>query len=197
MKLNLKRKQKEMKPKADNKFAGKRQHGVRTGTPNKTLTRLTDLYELLHCDPDEDGYVITTFKEMNELTEIDVNMLTILVANGVMRKAKTGTSPKFKYKWDTIKPTMDMAMKLADERIKMKTPADPEAMKEPENIISESKPESINPKPEDTIEPSFENIVIDSVVSTDNILTMHVNLNKLSITETDVITAVLAINANK
>jgi hypothetical protein len=191
MKNILKRKSKEMKK--DNKFAGKRKHGVREGTPNKTLTRLNDLYELLHCDPDEHGFVITTFKEMNELTEIDVNILTIMVGNGMMRKAKTGTSPKFKYKWDTIKPTMDMAMKLAEEKIKMKTPADPEGMAEPDNIVSESQPESINPDPDE-----FDSsVIVDSHVSTSGILTMHVNLPKLGIKETDVINAVLAISSNK
>ena len=74
----LDRKKKEKTMKKDNKFAGRRQYSIRAGLPEKTLKRLNDMYELLHCDPDKQGYVVTTFKEMQELTEMDVNLMTIM-----------------------------------------------------------------------------------------------------------------------
>jgi len=208
MKNPFKQKQKEMVRKTDNKFAGKRQYSIRTGLPEKTLKRLNDLHELLQCDPDLQGYVVTTFKEMNELTEMDVNIMTLMTQNGMIRKANTGGSPKFKYKWDTIKPTMDMAVKLLDKKLEKSKISTP--MSEPEGVISESKPESIIPEQEEEkikYEPGLRipklsvsdkpidlnSIVIDSVVSVDGIMTMHINLKKLGITEGTVLNAVLAL----
>ncbi len=193
MKNPLKRRQKTTEMAKENKFTGKRQYAVRTGTPPKILVRLNDLYELLHCDPDNDGYVVTTFKEMNELTEMDVNMLTIMVSNGLILKRTTGTSPKFKYKWDTIKPTVDMAAKLVNKRTEMKK------RDTPDNVVSESKPESLLPEPEaelsvHTPPNEFDSTtIVDSRVDGD-IMTMHVNLTKLGITESAVLNAVLAID---
>jgi len=204
----FKRKQKEEKEMKQNKFAGKRQYSIRAGLPEKTLKRLNDLYELLHCDPDPQGYVVTTFKEMNELTEMDVNLMTIMIHNGMIRKSVTGGSPKFKYKWDTIKPTMDMAVKLIDKRLDLKKgPA------EPESVVSESQPESVVEEKTDEVENQEiidemnltvrdkpdevgSSIIIDSRIAGD-VMTMHVNLKKLGITETDVLNAVLAINSTK
>ena len=203
------RKQKQ-EMKQENKFAGKRKYAMRAGTPNKTLTRLNDLHELLQCDPDEHGYVVTTFKEMNELTEMDVNILTIMIQQGLLKKMNTGSTPKFKYKWDTIKPTMDMAVKLAETKANMKKNDDPEP---PENVVSESKPESINPDSEKeenqeiidenkisvhTTDEFDSSVIVDSKVdATGTFMTMHVNLKKLGIRESDVLNAVLAIDTNK
>ena len=47
MKNIFKRKQQEETEMKTNKFAGKRQYKLRIGLPEKTLTKLTDLYELL------------------------------------------------------------------------------------------------------------------------------------------------------
>ena len=182
-----------------NKFAGKRQYSIRTGLAEKTLIKLNDLHEMLHCDPDDHGYVVTTFKEIQELTEMDLVLVSIMTANRMILKQNTGASPKFKYKWDTIKPTIDMAVKLLEKRIKNHQD------NKPEGIISESQPESITTKtdedlivvekPEDEIV-DLNNIVMDSLVK-DDIMTMHVNLKKLGIKESDVLNAVLSINSTK
>jgi hypothetical protein len=204
MKNILKRKSKEMKTepnrfsgRLENKVAGKVKPHLRLGLPEKTLTKLKDLHEMLQCDPDEHGYVVTTFKEIQELTEMDLVILSIMIQNNMVQKAYTGGSPKFKYKWDTIKPTMDMAVTLLEKRIENNQ------KDKPEGVISESQPESVIPEPEKEDEPVIEDditdlskIVMDSLV-TDDILTLHVNLKKLGITESDVLNAVLAINANK
>ena len=205
------RKQKEETTmKKDNKFAGRRQYAIRAGLPEKILKRLIDLHELLQCDPDQQGYVVTTFKEMNELTEMDVNMMTIMVQNGIMQKRTTGGSPKFKYKWDTIDPTMDMAVKLLDKKLEMKK--GPEELPEPEGIVSESKPESIVEKhahleplvtEEKAEELRFEElttaptVLIDSQVDENNVMTMHINLEKFEITEAEVISAVMVLVATR
>jgi hypothetical protein len=206
MKISLKRKRKEMETPnrfsgkiESNKFAGKRKYSIRQGLPEKTLIKLKDLHEMLQCDPDEHGYVVTTFKEIQELTEMDLVILSLMIHNGMIQKAYTGGSPKFKYKWDTIKPTIDMAVKLLENRI------DHNQSNKPEGIISESQPESIIPeteedlivveKPEDEIV-DMNNIIMDSLVKGD-IMTMHVNLKKLGIKESDVLNAVLSINTNK
>jgi len=203
MKNFLKRKQKEMKKEPNrfsgkiesNKFAGKRKYNIRVGLPEKTLMKLNDLHEMLHCDPDDQGYVVTTFKEIQELTEMDLVLVSIMTANGMILKQSTGASPKFKYKWDTIKPTMDMAVKLLEKRIENNQ------KDAPEGVVSESKPESVIPEPEQE-EPVIEDeifdssIIIDSKVAGD-VMTMHVNLKKLGIKETDVLNAVLAINSTK
>jgi len=208
MKNIFKRKQQEETEMKTNKFAGKRQYKLRIGLPEKTLTKLTDLYELLQCEPDKDGYVVTTFKEIQELTEMDLVLVSIMTANGMIRKATTGGSPKFKYKWDTIKPTMDMAVKLLEKRIENNKDA-------PEGVVSESKPESLLPAPAETEVDNQEiidkkdisvhsepdefdsSVIVDCHVDTNGILTMHVNLPKLGIKESDVINAVLAISSNK
>jgi len=179
------------KKKEPNKFAGKRRYSIRSGTPEKVLKRLNDLYELLQCDPDDQGYVITTFKEMNELTEMDVNIMTIMIHNGMIRKANTGSSPKFKYKWDTIKPTMDMAVKLIDKKLETK--------KGPDNVVSESQPESLLPKPAETeIEVHNEPDAQKSKVLIDyhrdgDLMTVRVNLEMFKVDEASVINAIMAL----
>ena len=199
------RKKKEEPKMKDNKFKGRRQYAIRAGLPEKTLKRLIDLHELLHCDPDKQGYVVTTFKEMSELTEMDVNMMTIMVQNGMVRKATTGGSPKFKYKWDTIEPNMDMAVKLLDKKLEMKK--GPEALPEPEGIVSESKPESIQAENQEIIDESqlevhteadeFDSKVIMDSRTKGDVLILRVNLKKLGITETDVLNAVLTMSSKK
>jgi hypothetical protein len=208
----FKRKRKKMKEEPNrfsgkmesNKFAGKRKYQIRLGLPEKTLVRLKDLHEMLQCDPDDQGYVVTTFKEIQELTEMDLVILSIMTGNRMILKRVTGGSPKFKYKWDTIEPTIDMAVKLLEKRIDNNQSKDA-----PDGIISESQPESIIPEPEkkeDDYEPGLRvpelsgefdpSIIVDSKVAGD-VMTMHVNLKKLGITETDVLNAVLAISSNK
>lgn len=106
------------KQKPENKFASKRKYHGRAGMPQTTLKRLEDLHELLQCDPDPEGYVVTTYEEIFELTKMDSNILTIMVDNGMVLRRLTGSSPKFKYKWDTIKPNIEMASKLVSEKAK-------------------------------------------------------------------------------
>ena len=185
-------------PEKENKFRGRRQYNVRAGHPEKTLKRLIDLHELLQCDPDEHGYVVTTFKEMNELTEMDVNLMTIMIQNGIMRKTITGGSPKFKYKWDTIEPSMDMAVKLLDKKMDMKRPPDVVSDSIPESIVTTTDDGEVRNEVivHDEPEEFDSSIIVDSKVAGD-VMTMHVNLKKLGIKETDVLNAVLAINANK
>jgi hypothetical protein len=208
MKNPFKQKKKEMETEPNrfsgrmesNKFAGKRKYQIRIGLPEKTLIKLKDLHEMLQCDPDEHGYVVTTFKEMQELTEIDLVLVSIMTGNGMILKRPTGGSPKFMYKWDTIEPSIDMAVKLLEKRI------DNNQSNKPEGIISESQPESLIPEKEDDYEPGLRipelsgefdpSIIVDSKVAGD-VMTMHVNLKKLGISETDVLNAVLAISSNK
>ena len=199
------------KKKEPNKFEGKRKYSIRAGVPEKTLQRLKDLHEMLHCDPDDRGYVVTTFEEMMQLTEIDSNSITIMIHNGMIRKATTGGSPKYKYKWDTIKPTMDMARTIINKKLDLKKP------KAAKDVVSESKPESTSPESEEEHLERTDNaeiiekkelsihtetdaldssVIMDSKVDGD-IMTMHVNLTKLGITESAVLNAVLAINSNK
>lgn len=209
MKNFLKRKTKEMKTEPNrfsgkiesNKFAGKRKYNIRVGLPEKTLMKLNDLHEMLHCDPDDQGYVVTTFKEIQELTEMDLVLVSIMTANGMILKQSTGASPKFKYKWDTIKPTMDMAVKLLEKRIENN-------QGKPEGVISESQPESITEAENQEIidkndltihddpDEFDSSIIVDSRIAGD-VMTMRVNLKKLGIKETDVLNAVLAISSNK
>ena len=194
MKNPLKR-TKKAEPMKENKFAGKRQYRIRTGLAEKTLVRLKDLYELLQCDPDEHGYVVTTFKEMNELTEMDLVLLSIMLTNGMLLKRNTGGSPKFKYKWDTIKPNKDMVIKLINTKY--------ENGKKGSTIVSESQPESIVVEEKEDVEVKAEEIksepkpdvVLDSLVNGD-IMTMHVNLSKLGLTESAVLNAVLSLKSS-
>ncbi len=197
---------KDMKP---NKFDTKRKYSVRAGVPEKTFRRLQDLYELLQCKPDKSGYVVTTFEEMMELTEIDSNSISIMIANGLILKTTTGGSPKYKYKWDTVKPTMDMAMTVINKKLVLKQKA--------KGIVSESQPESITLEVQNGVIDKEDNqeiieksqlsvhdqpdefdssIIMDSRIK-DGVMIMRVNLDRLGITETDVLNAVLAISANK
>ena len=170
---------------------GKVKPHLRLGLPEKTLTKLKDLHEMLQCDPDEHGYVVTTFKEIQELTEMDLVIVSLMIQNNMIQKAYTGGSPKFKYKWDTIKPTMDMAVGLLEKRIEQNQ------KDKPEGVVSESQPESILPDPEEipieeTTAKNDRSIILDSSVE-DGIMTAHVNLDKLGITEAAVLNAILAI----
>ena len=195
----LDRKKKEKTMKKDNKFAGRRQYSIRAGLPEKTLKRLNDMYELLHCDPDKQGYVVTTFKEMQELTEMDVNLMTIMIQNHMVLKSVTGGSPKFKYKWDTIEPNMDMAVMLLDKKLELKK--GPESPPEPEGIVSESKPDSIIPEETEKLEfeenVTLPTVLIDSQVDENNVMTLHINLEKFEVTEAEVISAVMVLVATR
>jgi len=190
MKNPLKRKQKPTTMAKENKFSGKRQHNitdVRAGMPQTTLVRLEDLHELLQCDPDSEGYVITTFKEMQELTHMDVNLLTLLLRKGMMIKATTGASPKFKYKWDTIEPTLDMAVALLKSKIEMKNKNEPEPEDESE-VIVDDKSETLK----------FDHLSNTPVALIDyhmegDMMIMRINTDKFNIKEEAVINAVLAV----
>lgn len=178
------KKRKEEPPKADNKFAGKRKYHGRAGMPQTTLKRLEDFYELLQCDPDGDGYVVTTYEEIMELTHMDTNMLTIMLANGMIIKRTTGSSPKFKYKWDTIKPTLDMAVKLLEERGKYqskwgnkKEEAKPEA--EAEEIKS------------DDVEITASSSALMDYMLKDDILIIRVNTKMIDVEPKSVIKSVM------
>jgi hypothetical protein len=175
---------KKEKPKVANKFEGRRKYNVRAGMPQTTLKRLEDFYELLQCDPDEDGYVITTYEEIMELTHMDTNMLTIMLSNGMIIKRTTGTSPKFKYKWDTIKPTIDMAVKLLDERSNyqagMKKRGDAEQEEPTPEIVISDTPDAVD-----------HTALLDYMIK-DNIMIVRVNLSKIEVNEKTVIKSLMA-----
>lgn len=177
------------KKKQLNKFEGKRkysntQHNPRPGIEQSTLKRLEDFRELLDCDPDKEGYVITTFEEIMGLTDMDAVILSLMYKHGYLGRKSTGGSPKYKYKWKAGKPDRSMAKSVL--RLKHEYEAERRAGKEGTEPTAEAEPAIA----EDQLEPVSESTLIDHIVK-DDILIIRVNTTMVDVDPKDIIKSVM------
>jgi len=90
-----------------------RKYSVKVGLDEDVLKRLRDLYDYLHMDElvGRDGFVITNYKEMVDMTNVSNNDLGALLKKEIILKRSERGKPgyKFKYSWVGKYPTKEMA----------------------------------------------------------------------------------------
>lgn len=181
------------KPKTE--METKRKYRVQHGLPQELLNKLKELYEFLTIKDamDARGFVMTDYKELKEVSGISNVFLTTIIREKIILKEPVGRA--YKYKWDSIYPTLDMSVKTIEMNYQYRhiTP-EPE-----EEIVPEAKPEIVpEPEPEPEEKPTVgEFVSLIDYRTEDNVMTVRINLQQFEVKEADVIASVMALLVKK
>jgi len=193
-----------------NKFSSRRKYRIQEGLPETILKRLEDLYTLL-TDIGDDEYLPTTVEQIRDLTGLNTNYVATCVREKLIdKRTHPGGSPRFEYKWNTIKPTKEMAInlikvayntgiKMLEDSIGEQVETDPnhggdyhaqklaewEKERESRSLTSNFSKDTPNTQKINA------DVNLVSYSTVDGIMTIHVNLEKFNITEEEIINAVM------
>ena len=184
----FKRKQKKMKPDTD--YKSERKHKISAGFPQKVLKQLEDLHTLLTTEMDAYGYVRTDYSELTGLTGINNNYMGVLVKENLVLKTTDPEKPKnYLYKWNTIDPTLDMAVMLIEKGYRKKPEKEEEDVT---NVVTEDKPESEMIAPE-----SDDFIPLIGFKREGDLLIVRINTKQFNVDEKEILPALMQLLVKK
>lgn len=197
-------KQKVIKPDTD--MDVKRKYRIQHGLPQELFDRLKELYEFLTIKDAQDarGYVMTDYQELKEVSGISNVFLTTLIREKIILKEPVGRA--YKYKWDSIYPTYDMAMKTIEKNYEYKKVRKGEVIEPEPEIKAEDDAEKVKKdnaglssaygaKPDSENSDKFVSLI--DFRTEDDIMTVRVNLKQFKVEEADVIASIMSLLAGK
>jgi hypothetical protein len=108
---------KRNKNKMDKRKGNGHRRYARGNAPQRVHERLKELHTYLTMREamDSDGYVPSSYDDICKTSGMTTTHIGIMVNERMLiRATNTAEGLKFKYKWNTIPPTLDMAVKLLD-----------------------------------------------------------------------------------
>jgi len=171
----------------------KRKQRIKAGLPQKIFSELNELYEFLTIKDAMDmrSYIETDYEELMKVSGLNSSYLAAVIREKLVLKEPAGEGKGYKYRWNTIRPTLDMAVAIIEKEYDRKLIRDERANKATVKSTNNDNVKS-TPITKDTSPVSL----IDYHIEGD-VMTIRLNMKYFNVKGPDIVNKVMSLLVEK